>query len=229
MAEEDKMHYWHKYTLTVTASDDVNGALFVLALAEKGTAEFDFVSMIPADAVAGVFRKDTFEILQALKPAFMRFPGGCIVEGNTMSNRYRFKDTLKRIEDRKCNWNRWAVHNNRKENDFHSEFSHYNQTLGMGYYEFFLLCDLIGAKPLPVMNVGMACQYQSYEYMEIGSAEFEQMVQDTLDLIEFANGDESSEWGKVRAQLGHKAPFGLEYLGIGNEQWQMDNTDFFAR
>ena len=84
MAEEDKMHYWHKYTLTVTASDDVNGALFVLALAEKGTAEFDFVSMIPADAVAGVFRKDTFEILQALKPAFMRFPGGCIVEGNTM-------------------------------------------------------------------------------------------------------------------------------------------------
>ena len=69
-----------------------------------------------------------FEILQALKPAFMRFPGGCIVEGNTMSNRYRFKDTLKRIEDRKCNWNRWAVHNNRKENDFHSEFSHYNQT-----------------------------------------------------------------------------------------------------
>ena len=79
------------------------------------------------------------------------------------------------------------------------------------------------------MNVGMACQYQSYEYMEIGSAEFEQMVQDTLDLIEFANGDESSEWGKVRAQLGHKAPFGLEYLGIGNEQWQMDNTDFFAR
>lgn len=91
MAEEDKMHYWHKYTLTVTASDDVNGALFVLALAEKGTAEFDFVSMIPADAVAGVFRKDAFEILQALKPAFMRFPGGCIVEGNTMSNRYRFK------------------------------------------------------------------------------------------------------------------------------------------
>lgn len=229
MAEEDKMHYWHKYTLTVTASDDVNGALFVLALAEKGTAEFDFVSMIPADAVAGVFRKDTFEILQALKPAFMRFPGGCIVEGNTMSNRYRFKDTLKRIEDRKCNWNRWAVHNNRKENDFHSEFSHYNQTLGIGYYEFFLLCDLIGAKPLPVMNVGMACQYQSYEYMEIGSAEFEQMVQDTLDLIEFANGDESSKWGKVRAQLGHKAPFELEYLGIGNEQWQMDNTDFFAR
>ena len=152
MAEEDKMHYWHKYTLTVTASDDVNGALFVLALAEKGTAEFDFVSMIPADAVAGVFRKDTFEILKSLKPAFMRFPGGCIVEGNTMSNRYRFKDTLKRIEDRKCNWNRWAVHNNRKENDFHSEFSHYNQTLGIGYYEFFLLCNLIGAKPLPVRN-----------------------------------------------------------------------------
>ena len=97
MAEEDKMHYWHKYTLTVTASDDVNGALFVLALAEKGTAEFDFVSMIPADAVAGVFRKDTFEILKSLKPAFMRFPGGCIVEGNTMSNRYRFKDTLKPV------------------------------------------------------------------------------------------------------------------------------------
>lgn len=229
MQEEDVMHYWHKYELCVTADDDVTGALFVLTLAEAGTVEFDFVSMIPADAVAGIFRKDTFELLKAVKPAFMRFPGGCIVEGNTMANRYRFKDTLKPLEDRKCNWNRWAVHNNRKENGFHSVFSHYNQTLGIGYYEFFLLCDLIGAKPLPVMNVGMACQYQSYEYMEIGSPEFEQMIRDTLDLIEFANADENTEWGSVRAALGHKAPFGLEYLGIGNEQWQMDNTDFFAR
>ena len=83
--------------------------------------------------------------------------------------------------------NRWAVHNNRKENDFHSEFSHYNQTLGIGYYEFFLLCDLIGAKPLPVMNVGMACQYQSYEYMEIGSAEFE-VTSGPAEPISFISG-----------------------------------------
>lgn len=229
LEQEDVMHYWHRYELTLTAREDVSGALFVLTFGQSGTVELDFVSMMPADAVAGVFRKDTFELLKELKPAFMRFPGGCIVEGNTMSNRYRFKDSLKRPEDRKSNWNRWAVHNNCQENGFHSVFSHYNQTLGMGYYEFFLLCELIGAKALPVMNVGMACQYQSYEYMEIGSPEFEQMVQDTLDLIEFANADADTQWGRVRAALGHPEPFGLEYLGIGNEQWQMDHTDFFAR
>lgn len=229
LVQEEVMHYWNKYELEVSAKEDVTGAMFVITLEQSGIVEFDFVSMMPKDAVAGIFRKDTFELLKELKPAFMRFPGGCIVEGNTMSNRYRFKDTLKRLEDRRCNWNRWAVHCNRGENGFHSEFSHYNQTLGIGYYEFFLLCELIGAKPLPVMNVGMACQYQSYEYMKIDSPEFEQMVQDTLDLIEFANADEKSQWGSVRAKLGHKEPFGLEYLGIGNEQWQVDNTDFFTR
>lgn len=229
LVPEDNRHFWHKYELVFTTRENVSGGTFSIVLDEGGTVELDFISMTPVDAGGGIFRSDAMQALKALSPAFVRFPGGCIVEGNTMSNRYRFKDTLKRPEDRKSNWNRWAVHNNNEENGWHGKFSHYNQTLGLGYYEFFLMCSLIKAKPLPIMNVGMACQYQSYEYMEIGSPEFEGMVQDAIDLIEFANGSEDTKWGAVRAELGHPRPFNLEYLGIGNEQWQTDITDFFAR
>ncbi|MCR5311636.1 MAG: alpha-L-arabinofuranosidase, partial [Lachnospiraceae bacterium] len=143
--------------------------------------------------------------------------------------RYRYKDSLKPTWERKTNWNRWAVHGNSKRNNFESDYAWYNQTLGLGFYEYFLLCEAIGAKALPVLNVGFACQYMSTEMVSIESEEFKNFVKDALDLIEFANGDVNSEWGSVRAKMGHKEPFNLELLGIGNEQWQTERADFFER
>lgn len=226
---EETYNYFRRYHLNLHADENITGATFVLLLTGEGTVEFDFISMFPKDAVAGIFRKDLFDALKALKPGFLRFPGGCIVEGNTLSNRYRYKDSLTEPWNRKNNWNRWAVHENCRENNFCGKYSHYNQTLGLGYYEYFLLCELIGAKPLPVMNVGFACQYQSTEQIAITSPEFAMFVQDTLDLIEFANGDTNTIWGAMREEMGHPEPFGLTLLGIGNEQWQTEQADFFER
>ena len=228
-APEKSWQKWIRYEAELTAAETVRGAKFVLRLTAPGTAEFDFISMMPKDAVAGVFRKDLFELLKGLHPGFLRFPGGCIIEGNTLENRYRWKESVGPAEERRSNFNRWAVHETNEENGWHTQYSHYNQTLGIGYYEYFLLCELIGAKPLPVLNVGLACQYQSYELVEMDEPEFQEFVQDALDLIEFANGPADSRWGSVRARMGHPEPFGMTMVGIGNEQWQTDKIDFFAR
>ena len=227
--EKDRWRKWNRYEVVLTAEQDVRHADFVIKLTEAGVVEFDFISMMPADAVHGVFRKDLADMLKNIHPAFMRFPGGCIIEGNTLANRYRFKDTLKPAIHRKHNWSRWAVHNANKDNNYTSPFAYYNQTLGVGYYEYFLLCEYIGAKPLPVLNVGLACQYQSHELVDVDSPEFQQYIQDALDLIEFANGDVSTKWGAVRAQMGHPEPFHMEMMGIGNEQWETDQVNFFER
>ena len=222
-------NYFKKYEVVIKAVEDVEGALFTLTLSKAGIAEFDFVSMFPMDAVAGVFRKDLFELLEGMHPGFIRFPGGCIIEGNTLVNRYRYKDSLAEPWRRKNNWNRWAVHNNCEENNYESVYSHYNQTLGLGFYEYFLLCDMIGAQPLPVLNVGLACQYQTTELVAIDSPEFKEYVQDAIDLIEFANGSVDTKWGALRAKMGHPEPFNLTMIGIGNEQWQTERADFFER
>ena len=227
--KKQEPHNWKKYHLLLTAKEDVKGGDFAVMLEQTGVVEFDFFSMMPKDAVCGIFRRDLFELLKDLQPGFIRFPGGCIIEGNTLSNRYRFKETLKPVEHRRSNWNRWAVHLVNEENGYHSVFSHYNQTLGMGYYEFFLLCEALGAKPLPVLNVGLACQYQSYEMVQPGTEAFGQYLQDALDLIEFANGAEDGRWGSVRVAMGHKEPFHLTMLGIGNEQWETEKSGFFER
>lgn len=226
---DETYNFFKKYELTLKADGDVRGAEFVLKLSSPGTVEFDFISMFPGDAVAGIFRRDLFELLAGLHPGFMRFPGGCIIEGNTLDNRYRYKETLKKPWSRKNNWNRWAVHGTHPDNNFETEYSHYNQSYGLGFYEYFLLCEMIGADPLPVLNVGLACQYQSLEFVAIDLPEFRQFVQDAIDLIEFANGDVSTKWGAVRAEMGHPAPFGLKMMGIGNEQWQTSRIDFFER
>lgn len=220
---------WVRYGLTVTAPETADGARFEVALERPGTAEFDFFSMMPEDAVAGVFRKDLFELLKGLHPGFLRFPGGCIVEGNTLENRYRWKESVGPLEGRRSNFNRWAVHQTAEETGWHTAFAHYNQTLGLGFYEYFLLCELIGAKPLPVLNVGLACQYQSLEKVEPEDPAFGGFLQDALDLVEFANGSGDTRWGGLRARMGHPAPFGLTMLGIGNEQWQTPGSRFFER
>ena len=197
---------------------------FCLLLERAGTVHIDCFSLMPENAIKGVFRRDLVELLKDLKPAFLRFPGGCLVEGNTLENRYNWKDTVTSPEMRKFNWNRWALHGANAENGYRSRFSHYGQTLGVGFYEYFLLCEFLGCKPLPVVNLGMACQFMSTEFVPVDSPEFENYIQDALDLVEFANGAEDSEWGSVRAEMGHPEPFGLELLGLGNEQWEEEVT-----
>ena len=227
--KDETYNYFKKYEVILRANEDAEGALFTLVLSKPGIVELDFVSMFPMDAVAGVFRKDLFDLLNGLHPGFVRFPGGCIIEGNTLVNRYRYKDTLMEPWRRRNNWNRWAVHNNSAENGFEGPYAHYNQTLGLGFYEYFLLCEMIGAQPLPVLNVGLACQYQTTEMVAIDSPEFKEYVQDVIDLIEFANGGVDTKWGAVRAKMGHPKPFGLTMMGIGNEQWQTKKAEFFER
>lgn len=226
---DEKPNFWKLYCIDLVVNDDVKNAKFRLFSDSEGTFEIGYVSLIPKDAVMGIFRKDLFDKLNEIHPGFIRFPGGCIIEGNTLSNRYRFKETLKPTWDRKTNWNRWAVHGNCKDNEYTGKYAWYNQTLGLGFYEYFLLCEKLGASPLPVLNVGFACQYQSLEMVPIDSPEFEEFVQDALDLVSFANDPETKGYGKIRAKMGHPAPFNLKMLGIGNEQWQTEKADFFER
>lgn len=223
---------WHKYEAELTVTQNIRKGEFAVLVNGKGTIEFDFFSCIPSDAVCGIFRKDLFDLLKEIKPGFLRFPGGCIVEGSTLENRYDYKKTIRPLEQRPNNWSRWAVHNAWVKYEGYegpNSYPVYNQTYGIGFYEYFLLCEALKCKPLPVLSVGIACQFQSFETVPVESEEFKQYVQDALDLIEFANGPVDSKWGSVRASLGHKKPFNLELLGVGNEQWEDKNNRFFDR
>ena len=222
---------WIKYETVLVAQDDVRGAQFAIMLDAPGIVEFDLISMIPEDAVAGIFRKDLFEALQAIKPGFVRFPGGCIVEGISLDNRYYWKNTVGDVKDRRYIPNLWAFDDDWGKNDPMTKRpdAHYGQSFGLGFYEYFLLCELLGAKPLPVLNIGTACQFRSTEMVDSGSVEFEEYVQDALDLIEFANGPVDSKWGALRAKMGHPEPFGMDFLSVGNEQWETQYLDLRYR
>lgn len=222
---------WIKYETVLVAQDDVCGAQFALTMDAPGVVEFDLISMIPEDAVAGIFRKDLFEALQAIKPGFVRFPGGCIVEGISLDNRYYWKNTVGDVKDRRYIPNLWAFDDDWGKNDPMTKRpdAHYGQSFGLGFYEYFLLCELLGAKPLPVLNIGTACQFRSTEMVDSGSVEFEEYVQDALDLIEFANGSVDSKWGALRAKMGHPEPFGMDFLSVGNEQWETQYLDLRYR
>lgn len=212
---------WIRYAFRVKCKRDAERAEFCFTLRKAGMVHVDCFSMMPENAVLGVFRRDLVELLKGLKPGFLRFPGGCVVEGNGLANRYLWKNSIGQVERRKHNWNRWAVHDAKQAEEFRTPFSHYGQTLGVGYYEYFRLCEYLGAKPLPVVSVGIACQYMSTECVPLNSQEMEGYIQEALDVIEFARGGSGTVWGKVRAQMGHPEPFRLEYLGIGNEQWDV--------
>ncbi len=220
---------WHRYSLNFKSKFDCARATFAVRLIKAGMVHMDCFSLMPENAVLGIFRRDLVERMKALKPGFLRFPGGCVVEGNTLANRYLWKNSIGQVERRKHNWNRWAVHGAIKENDFRTPFSHYGQTLGIGYFEYFRLCEFLGAKPLPVVSVGLACQYMSTERVPLASEEFDGYVQDALDVVEFARGGTDTVWGRVRAEMGHPEPFALEYLGVGNEQWEADGNEFYKR
>lgn len=210
-------HGWTKYKVTLTATGDCKYVYPEILLGKEGSVDLDLLSLFPADTYLGRengMRRDMAEMLKELHPKFMRFPGGCIVEGRSFENMYNWKETVGDLSKRRTNWNRWQLPDYQIE-DHNSE--DYFQSYGIGYYEYFQFCEDIGAKPIPVMNVGMTCQW--HEALLIDMDKLAPFIQDILDLIEFANGSPDSQWGKLRADMGHPEPFGLEYIGIGNEQW----------
>ena len=214
---------FEKYTNTLMVKTANESARVRLSFKKSGTIDLDMISVMSHDTFNGRnngLRKDIVQALYDLHPAFMRFPGGCVAEGYYLDNRYDWKASIGPVEERKENWNRWQTGSNAYD---------YCQTLGLGFYEYFLLCEDIGAKPLPVVSVGIACQYQSGEASSWDDL-YNVYIKDAIDLIEFANGNpEENEWAAIRAQMGHPEPFNLEYLGIGNEQWNTAENQFFER
>ena len=220
---------WRRYEFRAKSKTEFDRAIFAFTLGGAGIIHVDCFSMMPENAVLGVFRRDLVKLMKDFKPGFLRFPGGCVVEGNNLDNRYLWKNSIGQKERRKHNWNRWAVHATDESNNFRSAYSHYGQSLGVGYYEYFRLAEYLGAKPLPVVGVGIACQYMSTQFVPLDSPELETYIQDALDVVECARGGTDTVWGRVRADMGHPQPFALEYLGIGNEQWEDRGNEFYKR
>lgn len=205
---------WKKQTISFTATETEPKAKFSLLFQGNGTIDIDMISLFPSDTWKNRpegLRSDMVQMLADMKPGFVRFPGGCIVEGTDLANRYQWKNTIGPIETRKTIMNRWNV-----------EFAHrsapdYYQSFGLGFFEYFQLAEDIGSTALPILNCGMACQFNTGEVVALN--ELDPYVQDALDLIEFANGSTDTKWGKIRADLGHPKPFNLKMMGIGNENW----------
>lgn len=205
---------WQEIATVLKPSATDSRARLELGLDSSGLINLDRVSLCPEDTWKGRphgWRKDLVQMLAELRPAFFRFPGGCIVEGSTLRNRYQWKQTLGDLADRRLLINRW-----------NTEFSHrptpdYFQSFALGFYEYFLMSEEIGAEPVPIINCGMACQFNSGELVPLDK--LQPYIQDALDLIEFANGPTTSVWGAKRAAMGHPEPFNLKLLGVGNEQW----------
>lgn len=205
---------WKTYESVIKASNTEAKAQLKITFTGTGIVDLDMISLFPQDTWKGRkkgLRQDLVQLLYDLKPGFLRFPGGCIVEGRTLARRYQWKKTVGPIEERELLVNRW-----------NTEFGHrptpdYYQSFGLGFFEYFQLSEDLGAEPMPILSCGMACQFNTAELVPMD--ELDPYVQDALDLIEFANGDVNSPWGKVRADMGHPEPFNLKYIGIGNEQW----------
>lgn len=269
---------WTKLTTTLKSAADEDGGLAIVFEGE-GSLQLDFVSLIPQDSYGygtdewkyTTLRPDLLQALKNLAPSFIRFPGGCLCEGDSLENLYSWKDTIGALEERPQTYNVWANDDNG---------NHYNNTNSMGYHEYFQLCEDLQAKAIPILNVGLTCQgrngYDDHiaalnkvnmndsqwrafltnekgfdekdedriseytEYIESlkiksqqdfdkwlktvaytpGTPEFNNYVQDVLDLIEYANGDaQTTYWGALRSANGHSQSFNLEYIGLGNENW----------
>lgn len=205
---------WKKYTVVMKSPfTDAHSRLRVV-LGTRGMVDLDHISLFPVRTWKGRengLRADLAQALYDLNPGVFRFPGGCIVEGNNLATRYQWKNSVGPVENRPLNENRWNY-------EFkHRAFPDYFQSYGMGFFELFQLSEDIGAEPLPVISCGLACQYASKELVAV--EDLQPYVQDALDLIEFANGPVTSTWGKVRADMGHPAPFNLKMIAVGNEQW----------
>lgn len=219
---------WKQYEVTLKPGTSCEkGKLRVfLNKPDNVTVDLEHLSMFPVDTWKGHkngLRKDLAQALYDLNPGVFRFPGGCIVEGTDLPTRYQWKNTVGPVENRPVNENRW-----------HYTFPHrfypdYYQSGGLGFYEYFLLSEEIGAEPLPVLSVGLSCQFQNRDAKaHVPVDELQPYIQDALDLIEFANGDTSTKWGALRAEMGHPAPFNLKLIAIGNEQWGPEYPEHLA-
>lgn len=208
---------WKKYELRLTPARTLDKAHLRIFLTSDGTVDLEHVSLFPVDTWKGRengLRKDLVQALADTRPGVFRFPGGCIVEGTNIETRYNWKNSVGPVENRPLNINRWQY------TFRHRFFPDYYQSYGMGFYELFLLAEDIGAEPLPILNCGLACQYQNNSpEAHVAVCDLDPYIDDALDLIEFANGATDTEWGALRAQMGHPEPFNLKYIGIGNEQW----------
>lgn len=219
--------YWKKYKTTLISSATDPKASLRIWFNGIGSLDLDMISLFPEDTWQhrpGGLRKDLVQLLADLKPGFVRFPGGCIVEGRDLSNRYQWKKTVGDVDERKLIINRWNT-----EFDYRPAPDYY-QSFGLGFYEYFLLAEDIGASPLPILNCGMACQFNTAEVVPVD--QLDPYIQDALDLIEFANGPINSKWGKLRASMGHPASFHLKMMGVGNEQWgpqYVERYTYFAK
>jgi alpha-L-arabinofuranosidase len=215
---------WGKYGVVLHPTDDDPKARLAVLLENKGELDVDFVSLFPEKTWMnrpGGLRADMVQALADLHPGFMRFPGGCIVEGSVLSRRYQWKNTIGPIERRHLLINRWNYE------FLHRPTPDYFQSFGLGFFEYFQLCEDIGAQPLPILNCGMACQFNSGELCPLD--QLDSYIQDALDLVEFANGPADSAWGSRRAGMGHPAPFNMRLLGIGNEQWGVQYFERYER
>ena len=215
---------WKKYEVILKpVKTEANAHLDVLVKG-KGLVEIETVSLFSVDTWKGRkngLRNDLVQLLADMKPGFVRFPGGCIVEGRELATRYQWKKTVGDPAERELIVNRW-----------NTEFKHrstpdYFQSFGLGFYEYFLQAEDIGAEPLPILNCGMACQYNTSELVDM--KDLDPYIQDALDLIEFANGATTTQWGKLRATMGHPEPFNLKMMGVGNEQWGTQYIERFKK
>ncbi len=218
---------WKKYSVTFTANATEAKAKLNVWFEGKGVVNVDMISLFPKDTWKnrqGGLRADLVQLLADMKPGFVRFPGGCIVEGRDLINRYQWKKTVGKVEDREVIVNRWNM-----------EFAHkltpdYYQSFGLGFFEYFQMSEDIGAEPLPILNCGMACQFNTAEV--VATEQLDPYIQDALDLIEFANGNTTTKWGKLREDMGHSKPFNLKLMGIGNENWgpqYIDRVKIFTK
>ena len=225
---------WKKYEVRITSPRTIAKAELRIFLCgdrhSSGTVTTDLehISLFPVDTYKGHengMRRDVAQALEDLHPGVFRFPGGCIVEGTTLDLRYQWKNTIGPVENRPINKNRW-------ENTFtYRYYADYFQSYGLGFFEYFQLAEEIGAEPLPVLNVGMACQFQNGDDAHAPATRegLQQFIDDCIDLIDFANGDPATnKWAKIRAEMGHPAPFNLKFLAIGNEQWEKPYFDRLA-
>ena len=209
---------WKQYEVVLKSPRTIAKAQLRIFLDGVNTVDLEHVSLFPVNTFKqrrNGMRADLAQALADEHPGLLRFPGGCIVEGVDLATRYQWKNTIGPVENRPLNENRW-------EYTFPYRFyPDYFQSYGLGFFEFFQLSEDIGAEPLPVLNVGMACQFQNWndDSAHVPYDQLQPYIQDCLDLIEFANGPADSEWGKIRAEMGHPEPFNMKFIGVGNEQW----------
>ncbi|MCM1182864.1 MAG: alpha-L-arabinofuranosidase [Roseburia sp.] len=197
---------WKKYEVQMKATQTTTCGRLALTFADGGVCDLDMVSLFPQDTFLGKkggLRRDIAEALREMHPKFMRFPGGCLIHDGSLNDHdrdsmYRWKRTIGKPQERPCWRNNWG----------------YNQSLGLGYFEYFCFCEEIGAEPVPILPGG----FNPHRGVGAPLEELDAWVRDALDLIAFANGGSDTQWGKIRAELGHEAPFNLKYIGIGNEE-----------